>query len=184
MSRIGKMPIKILAGVEAKMQDNVLIIKGQKGEIKCQLHPDVQLDIDVGVAEIRVTVKEPDNKKDRALWGLFRSIVANMVTGVTTGFEKKLEINGIGYKAVISGQKLTLNVGYSHPVEFILPTGITGKVDANVITLNGIDKQLLGEVAANIRKVRKPEPYLGKGIKYLDEVLRHKVGKSGAKTSS
>jgi len=184
MSRIGKMPIKLLAGVEAKMQDNFLIIKGAKGEIKCQIHPDVQLDIDAGNSEIRVSVKDAENKKDRALWGLFRSIIANMVIGVTSGFEKKLEINGIGYKAAASGSKLVLNVGYSHPVEFILPVGINAKVEANVITIMGVDKQLVGEVAANIRKIRKPEPYLGKGIKYLDEVLRHKVGKSGAKTSS
>ncbi len=181
MSRIGKLPITLSAGVEAKMEKNLLSIKGPKGENSCEIHSHVNVEIDSSNNEIKVSVKDPENKKDKALWGLFRSLIANMVSGVTAGFEKKLEINGIGYKASVSGSKLTLNVGFSHPVEFLLPVGISCKVEGNVITVNGIDKQLVGEVAANIRKVKKPEPYLGKGIKYLDEVLRRKAGKSGTK---
>jgi len=124
-----------------------------------------------------VSVADPTNVRQAAFWGLARSLVANAVHGVTQGFEKKLELNGVGYKVQSTGNVLVFNVGYSHAVEFPLPEGITGTVAGNIITVQGIDNQLLGEVAANIRKIRKPEPYKGKGIKYVDEVFRRKVGK-------
>ena len=126
-------------------------------------------------------MKNPDDKKQRALWGLFRSLVANMVEGVVNGFKKELEINGVGYKAEIKGGNLVLAVGYSHPVEVKMPEGIKIEANKNVITITGIDKQLVGETAANIRKIRKPEPYNGKGIKYIDEVIKRKVGKTATK---
>lgn len=122
-----------------------------------------------------------EGKQQRALWGLWRSLIKNMVIGVTIGYQKKLEINGIGFKAAVSGNKLTLNVGFSHPVIYELPAGVTAKIEANTIILSGFDKQLVGEVAAQIRKIKKPEPYKGKGIKYSDEVIRRKAGKTAVK---
>ena len=181
MSRLGKLPVQLSDGVEAKIADNFITIKGPKGELKQELHDLVK--IEIKDKEIIVSVDKPENKKERAFWGLYRSLVNNMVVGVTEGFEKKLEVNGVGYRVALSGKKLTLHVGYSHPVEFELPEGISGAVEANVITISGIDKQLVGEVAANIRKVRKPEPYKGKGIKYIDEVIRRKEGKTAAKAA-
>ena len=142
------------------------------------MHPLVRVIIDDGVATI--TVADAENKKNRALWGLYRVLTQNMVNGVNTLFEKKLEINGVGYKASVSGATLTLNVGYSHPVAFQAAVGITVVVDKNIITVSGADKQLVGETAANIRKIRKPEPYKGKGIKYADEIVRRKAGKTAA----
>jgi len=178
MSRIGKLPIKILDGVEIKLTDGLVSVKGPKGELKQRLHQSVKLEINLAEKVAMVTVRNPEEHKQNALWGLFRRLIDNMVIGVTQGFEKKLEINGIGYRAAASGQKLTLNVGYSHPVVFAVPAGIACKVTENVISLIGADKQMVGEVAANIRRIRKPEPYLGKGIKYSDEVIRRKAGKT------
>lgn len=178
MSRIGKLPIKISDGVEIKLTDGLVSVKGPKGELKQRLHPAVKLEIKPEEKLAIVTVKNPEEHKQNALWGLFRRLIDNMVIGVTQGFEKKLEISGIGYRAAASGKKLTLNVGYSHPVVFAVPDGITCKVTENIISLIGADKQMVGEVAANIRRIRKPEPYLGKGIKYSDEVIRRKAGKT------
>lgn len=161
------------------MDGEFLVVKGPKGELKEKIHPLAL--IDLSEQEIKVSVAKPDVKKERAMWGLFRTLVNNMVIGVNQGYEKKLEINGVGYRAAVAGDKLTLNVGFSHPVEFVFPAGVTGAVAANVITLNSIDKYLLGETAARIRKIRKPEPYKGKGIKYSDEVIRRKAGKTAAK---
>lgn len=138
-------------------------------------HPNVILT--PGEGSITVTVKDPDEKFDRSLWGLTRVLINNMVTGVTVGFQKKLEINGVGFKAAVAGQKMTLNLGFSHPVEYEIPQGITATVEKNVITIAGIDKQLVGETAAKIRSFKKPEPYKGKGIKYDTEVIRRKAGK-------
>jgi large subunit ribosomal protein L6 len=180
MSRVGKNPIIIPAGVEVKVATDSLRVKGPKGELVQQLHPNIK--IEVKDQKVFVTVTDALNHKQNALWGLYRSLINNMVKGVTGGFEKKLEINGIGFKAQVSGQKLILNVGYSHPVNFDLPVGIAAAVEKNVITITGTDKQVVGEVAANIRKIKKPEPYLGKGIKYLEEVLRRKAGKAAGKT--
>lgn len=184
MSRIGKLPIQILESVEVKLDGSLLSVKGPKGETKQEIHHDVTIEINDSEKVINVKVNRPDDHRQNALWGLFRSLVFNMVWGAKNGFEKKLEINGIGYKAAAGTNKLTLNVGYSHPVIFELPVGISCKVEANIITISGADKQLVGEVAANIRKIRKPEPYKGKGIKYSDETIRRKAGKAAAKSSA
>lgn len=175
MSRIGKQPITIPAGVTVTMTDGHIEVKGPKGNLSLVLHPRVTLTN--ADNQMTVTVKDPDLQSDRALWGLSRMLVANMITGVTTGYEKKLEINGVGFKAQVSGKNLVLNLGFSHPVEFPIPEGISMTVEKNVVTISGIDKQLVGETAAVIRRMKKPEPYKGKGIKYVDEVIRRKAGK-------
>ena len=176
MSRIGKQPIELPKGVTANITNSTIEIKGPKGTLREVLHPHVRVSQDGTV--LTVSVVNENNKQDRALWGLFGSLVRNMVTGVTTGFQKKLEINGVGYKVALQGKELVLHVGYSHPVHFSLAEGIKAEIEKNVITLSCINKQLLGETAARIRKIRKPEPYKGKGIKYADEVLRRKAGKA------
>lgn len=165
--------------MEAKIVDGFLVIKNNKGELKQEIHPAVKVDIADGV--IKVSVANSADKKEKALWGLFYSLIKNMVVGLADGFEKKLEIIGVGYRAALSGKKLNLSVGYSHPVIFDIPANVTAQVDANVVTLKSFDKQLLGETAALIRRVRPPEPYKGKGIKYTDEVIRRKEGKAAAK---
>lgn len=179
MSRLGKLPIELSAGTQAKIENGFIIVKGAKGELKTKVSNLVK--IDISDKEIVVSVKDPENKKERSFWGLYRSLINNMVIGVTDGFEKQLEINGVGYRAQVSGKKLTLNVGFSHPVDYELPEGVTATVENNLITISGIDKQLVGETAAQIRKVRKPEPYKGKGIKYVDEIIRRKEGKTAGK---
>lgn len=179
MSRLGKLPIE-LKGVQASVQDGFISVKGPKGDLK-QALPHDSVKIDINEKEIKVSVKDSSVKDQRALWGLYRSLIKNMVQGVSEGYTRKLEINGVGYRAAIAGSKLTLNVGYSHPVEFVFPEGVSGKVEGNVITLIGFDKQLLGETAARIRRVRKPEPYKGKGIKYAEEVIIRKAGKTATK---
>ncbi|MBU0619641.1 MAG: 50S ribosomal protein L6 [Patescibacteria group bacterium] len=179
MSRIGKLPIELIEGTQAKIEDGFIVVKGPKGELKQKINSLVNVKIDNN--QIIISVDNIKDKNKKALWGLFRSLINNMVIGVTQGFEKKLEINGVGYKASASGSVLTLNVGFSHPVEYNLLDGISASVEKNIITINGIDKQLVGETAAQIRKVRKPEPYKGKGIKYVDEVIRRKAGKTAAK---
>lgn len=175
MSRVGKLPISIPAGVTVTVTDGQVDIKGPKGTLQVPLHARVS----VAVAEQQATVSVADvnRQEDRALWGLFRMLVANAIAGVTTGFVKKLEVNGVGFKAAVSGQTLNLNLGFSHPIAFSLPEGITATVEKNVISISGVDKQLVGETAAKIRRLKKPEPYKGKGIKYADEVIRRKAGK-------
>lgn len=182
MSRIGKQPIIIPENVDVKLDGALLLIKGKKGELKQLIHPSVKLEI--ADKNIVVSVEDSNDHKQRALWGLFRSLINNMILGVTTGFEKKLEVQGIGYKANAKGNKLVLNVGYSHPVDFEIPVGVTCATEKNVVTLSGADKQLVGEVAANIRRIRKPEPYKGTGIRYVDEVVRKKAGKTATKGSA
>lgn len=179
MSRLGKLPIELKSGTQATIDGNFIIVKGPKGELKQELHNMVNVNIEAD--KIIVTVNDKEDRKQRAFMGLYRSLINNMVMGVEEGFEKKLEINGVGYKAAAQGKKLVVNAGYSHPVEFELPEGISAQVEANVITVFGIDKQLVGETAARIRKIRKPEPYKGKGIKYVDEVIRRKEGKTASK---
>jgi large subunit ribosomal protein L6 len=179
MSRLGKLPIQFGEGTQAKIEDGFCVVKGKGGELKEKIHNSVI--VELSDKEIKVSVNHPEIKKENALWGLFRSLIGNMVEGVEKGFEKKLEINGVGFKVAASGQKLTLNVGFSHPVEFILPEGIKGLAEGNIITISGIDKQLVGETAAQIRKIKLPEPYKGKGIKYIDEVIIKKIGKTAAK---
>ncbi|WKZ28532.1 MAG: 50S ribosomal protein L6 [Patescibacteria group bacterium] len=176
MSRIGKKLIQVPAGVDVAISETEVRVKGPKGELKLALHPHVRLERAGDV--LTVAVKSEENKKDRALWGLFNRLVANMIVGVTKGYEKGLEFVGVGYKVSLAGKTVKMDVGFSHEVDFPLPAGIEAKVDKNTLTLSGIDKQLVGETAARIRRIRKPEPYKGKGIKYVDEVIRRKAGKS------
>jgi large subunit ribosomal protein L6 len=179
MSRIGKLPIEIPAGVTVKVDnDNNIAVKGPKGELVQKIHKDIKITVEGNV----ITVGRPtENKYHRSLHGLSRSLIANMVEGVTKGFEKVLEINGVGYRAQKQGKKLVLNVGYSHPVEIEEISGIQIEVPApNKIIIKGMDKQKVGAVAANIRAVRPPEPYKGKGIKYEGERIIRKEGKTGA----
>ena len=180
MSRIGRMPVVIPAGVEVKIGENNLVtVKGPKGTLEKQLHTEMTLTVEDGA----VIVKRPsDDKQHRALHGLTRSLLANMVEGVSKGYEKELEINGVGYRAQKQGKKLVMNLGYSHPVEMEEIDGITIDVpSANKIVIKGIDKQVVGQFAAIVREKRLPEPYKGKGIKYATEVIRRKEGKTGGK---
>lgn len=180
MSRIGRLPINIPAGVKVQIEsENVVSVKGPKGELTQKIHPDMQVSLENGV----LTVDRPSNDKNhRALHGLSRALLNNMVVGVTDGYKKGLDIVGTGYRAQIQGKKLVLNVGYSHPVEMDPPQGLSFECPApNKIIVHGIDKQAVGMMAANIRDVRKPEPYLGKGIRYENETVRHKEGKAGKK---
>ncbi len=177
MSRIGKQPVAIPSGVDVTLSGDTLTVKGPKGTLTQQVHPAVNIDI----ADGEVVVTRPnDERENRALHGLFRSLIANMVVGVTEGYTRRLEIVGVGYRAALRGSNgLTLQMGYSHPVEFDAPEGITFEVPTPTrITINGIDKQVVGQVAANIRKIRKPEPYKGKGIRYEGEAIRRKSGKA------
>lgn len=177
MSRIGKNPIAIPQGVEVKIDDHVVTVKGPKGTLTNEFLKDVN--IEVKDNQILVTLA---NEKAANVHGLTRTLIANMVTGVTDGFEKALEINGVGYRAQKQGNKVVLTLGYSHPVEYEAPEGITIDVPSqNSIIVKGIDKQLVGQVAANIREYRLPEPYKGKGIKYVGEHIRRKEGKAGGK---
>lgn len=182
MSRIGKKIRTLPAGVTLEVQGSDIVVKGPKGALKQKLHPRVT--VVIKGSEVTVQVVNGENKRDRALWGTFSSIIENMIEGVTAGFKKQLEINGVGYKATLKGTSLSLDVGYSNPVEVKPLAGITFKVEKNVITVEGTDKQLVGEMAAIIRKVRKPEPYKGKGIKYIDEVIHRKAGKTAAKAAA
>jgi large subunit ribosomal protein L6 len=178
MSRIGKLPINIPDGVTITVgDDNTVNVKGPKGELSEKISHEMQLSIDDGV----LSVKRPtDQKEHRALHGLSRTLINNMVLGVTAGYQKNLDIVGVGYRAQLQGLKLVLNVGYSHPVEFDPPKGISFEVPTpNRVSIKGIDKQLVGQLAADIRKVRPPEPYKGKGIKYENETVRRKEGKTG-----
>lgn len=179
MSRIGKKPISLPKGVEIKLEDNIVTVKGPRGELSQRLPAEIGLNI--SDEEILIT-RPSDAKKHRAYHGLSRALVANMVEGVTKGFEKKLELVGVGYRAQMQGSKLSLTVGFSHPIIIDAPEGIEFEAPTvTKITVKGIDKQLVGNTAAHIRAIRKPEPYKGKGIKYENEVIRRKAGKSGIK---
>ncbi len=180
MSRIGRMPIAVPAGVTVEIaENNVVTVKGPKGTLTRTLAPE--MDIKLEGAEIVVT-RPNDLKRMKSLHGLTRTLINNMVVGVTNGYEKKLEVNGVGYRAAKAGKKLTLSLGYSHPVEMEDPEGIESVVEGqNIIIVKGIDKERVGQYAAEIRDKRRPEPYKGKGIKYADEVIRRKVGKTGKK---
>ena len=179
MSRIGRMPIAIPDGVTVTLADNNQVtVKGPKGTLERVL--PAEMDIKQEGSEIIVT-RPNDLKKMKSLHGLTRTLIHNMVVGVTAGYEKTLEVNGVGYRASKSGNKLTLNLGYSHPVEMSDPEGLEAVVDGNKIIVKGIDKEKVGQYAAEIRDKRRPEPYKGKGIKYADEVIRRKVGKTGKK---
>ncbi|MGE5354613.1 MAG: 50S ribosomal protein L6 [Deltaproteobacteria bacterium] len=184
MSRIGKAPIEIPGGVSIDVtKGNLVTVKGAKGTLTQQVDPDIKLNIEDGV----LTLERPtDSIRHRSMHGLYRSLLNNMVTGVSTGFERELELVGVGFRGNSTGNLLELNLGYSHPIYFYIPDEITVLTTAEkgknpTIKLSGIDKQLLGQVAAKIRAFRKPEPYKGKGVKYKDEIIRRKVGKSGGK---
>lgn len=175
MSRVGKKPVIIPSGVTVEVTGNLIKVRGPKGELSLPIHPKVNVEQKDNT--LTVSVKREDNKQERALWGLFRALIANTIQGVVEGYTKVLEINGVGYKAQVAGRKITLNLGYSHPIEMEAPAGIDLKVEKNIITISGIDKQAVGQFAAVIREQRPPEPYKGKGIKYSDEVIRRKAGK-------
>lgn len=178
MSRIGKLPIHVPAGVTVTVDAaNHVVVKGPKGTLSQQVHPDITIKQDAGV----LTLERPtDNKPHKAVHGLYRTLINNMVVGVTTGFEKSLELVGTGYRAAVEGRKLTLNVGYSHPIIFEVPKDVTFETPAPTqVIVKGIDKQVVGSLAADIRGTRPPEPYLGKGVKYKGERIRRKEGKAG-----
>ena len=180
MSRIGRMPISIPAGVDVKIEaGNLVTVKGPKGTLTQQLAPAMTISQEGSVLHV---TRPNDAKENRALHGLTRSLLHNMVVGVTDGFKKELDVNGVGYRVAKEGKKLVMNLGYSHQVTMEEPEGITIDVPApNKIVINGCDKQAVGQFAAEVREKRPPEPYKGKGIKYVDEVIRRKVGKTGAK---
>ncbi len=181
MSRVGKIIRKIPSGVTVEIKNGSLVVSGPKGKLSLAIHPRVTVAQQDGT--LTVNVVDETDKKDRALWGTFSSLLENLLDGVTNGFKKELEINGVGFKVAMKGKDLALEVGYSHPVVFAAPEGISFKVEKNLITVEGIDKHLVGETAAQIRKIRKPEPYKGKGIKYIDEVIQRKAGKTAAKSA-
>lgn len=179
MSRIGKLPIALPSGVEVSITEQEVVVKGPKGTLSRQFHPMVLIEREENALRVK---PQDQSQQARALWGLSRSLLNNMVVGVSTGFTKVLEIIGVGYKAEMDGSTLKLALGFSHPVIFPLPDGISGSVEKNtIVTLTGFDKELLGQVCANLRRYRPPEPYKGKGIKFQGEVIRRKVGKAGVK---
>lgn len=178
MSRIGKRTIDVPSGVEVKVSAEAVEIKGPKGTLTTPTHPLVTYNVDGGEVSVDRT---DDSRTARAQHGLRRTLLSNCIEGVSKGFEKALEVVGVGYRVAVQGKKVVLTVGYSHPVEYPLPAGIEAKAEGSKLTISGIDKQLVGEVAAQLRKVRPPEPYKGKGIKYADEQIKRKAGKSGKK---
>ena len=175
MSRVGKKPVVLPSGVKAEKKEMTLTVTGPKGTLTLALHPKV--DVTVTEQEVLVDVKSKENKKEKALWGLFRALIQNLVDGVTKGFEKKLEVVGVGFKVATQGTKIVMALGFSHPVEVEIPKGLTVTVEKNTISISGADKQQVGQFAAEIRELKKPEPYKGKGIKYVDEVIVRKAGK-------
>ncbi len=179
MSRVGKKLIPVPEKTKIVYKDRTITVQGEKGTLTRTIHPNMDLEIENDT--IAVTMQQ-ETKKNRALQGLTRSLVANMVIGVNKGFQRVLEINGIGYRATTSGNTIVFNLGFSHPVNFELPEGIAAAVDKNnTVTLSGINKELLGQTAASIRSLRPPEPYKGKGIKYAEEYVQRKAGKTGTK---
>lgn len=184
MSRIGKLPIEIGKDVTVDVaKNNLVTIKGPKGELSLQIDPDIKIDI----VDSQILVKRPtDQKRHRAMHGLYRSLIQNMVTGVTNGYRKELEVIGVGFRAAINNGVLELALGHSHPIFFLAPSGVTVSVDTKrgknpIIIVEGIDRQMVGQVAAKIRALRPPEPYKGKGVRYVDEYVRRKAGKTAAR---
>ena len=179
MSRVGKKPIPVPDKTKLTLVDGQLTVQGKNGSLSQAIHPDVELEI--GKEEVTVKPRK-DDRKTRALQGMTRSLVNNMVTGVSKGFERVLEIHGIGYRAEAKGGNIVFSLGYSHPIDFALPKGISATVEKNnIVKLSGIDRQLLGQTAARIRQLRPPEPYKGKGVKYAEEHIQRKAGKTGTK---
>ncbi len=179
MSRIGKLPIELPDGVTVSVEKDVVTVEGQKGSLKQQIRPEVTVELVDG----RVIVNRADDSKPaKSFHGLYRKLVNNMVIGVSQGFSKTLLINGVGYRVEVSGQSLILNLGYSNPIEYPLPEGVTAALEGNNrLTISGIDRELVGQTCAEIRSLRPPEPYKGKGIRYEDEYVRRKIGKAGIK---
>jgi len=179
MSRVGKKPILIPEGVEVKIDGQKIIVRGQKGELFREIRPEIKIEI----RENKIFVSpQIETKKTKAFWGLTRSLIANMVKGVTEGFEKKLEIIGVGFRANLEGENLILQVGFSHPIKIEPSKDIKFSVEKNIISISGKDLEIVGQTAAKIRKIRPPEPYKGKGIRYLGEVIRKKIGKKAITT--
>ena len=179
MSRIGRSPIKVPSGVTITADGGQVKVKGPKGELAMPLRPEVAVDLDDGVLSVRRLSDDPRDRQSRAFHGMTRALIQNMVVGVTEGYQKKLEINGVGYTAKVEGQKAVLTLGFSHPVERAIPSGVTVTCpNQTTVVIEGADKQAVGELAATIRKLRPPEPYKGKGIKYHDEIIRRKAGKA------
>lgn len=178
MSRIGRLPISVPKGVDVKVENSTITVKGPKGEMVYTFPARLNVGLENGTIQV---TRSSDERQERSLHGMARALINNMVVGVSTGFQRVLEVNGVGYRAEIQGKNLVLYVGYSHPVVMEPPAGISFDTDAKTrqIKVNGYDKQLVGQIAADIRKVRPPEPYQGKGIKYLEEKLRRKAGKAG-----
>ena len=174
MSRVGKKPILIPAGVEVKIEGDKVFVKGPKGELQREVRPEIKIETKEGKIFLS---EEKENKKSKALWGLTRMLIFNMVKGVVDGYEKKLQIEGIGYKANMEGGNLVLQVGFSHPVKVKKPEGINFSAEKNIITISGINKELVGQTAAKIRAIRPTEPYKGMGLKYVGEIVRRKEGK-------
>ena len=184
MSRIGKKPILLPQGVDATVDSGIVTIKGPKGTLTVVMPPHTSAVSVSDPRSLEVKIEEEDNTKQRALWGLARQLLKNAVEGVQKAFETSLEFVGVGFKvALVGSNKLNIEVGFSHPVLFDLPAGIEAKVEKQIVTISGIDKQLVGEIAARIRRIKPPEPYKGKGIKYTDEVIHRKAGKAAAKSA-
>ena len=179
MSRIGKQLITIPTGVTVTVDAVSITVKGPKGELKRPLNRIVTVVVENNT--VTLSVRKPDEKSERSLWGTWGAHIVNMIQGVTEGFKKELEINGVGYRVAMQGKDLKLEVGFSHPVIFLVPAGVQASVEKNIITLVSFDKELLGTTAAELRAVRKPEPYKGKGIKYVSEIIRRKAGKTASK---
>jgi len=176
MSRVGKKPVPVPDKTKISFADRILTVEGAKGKLSRAIHPDVDLNIEDD--QILLSIRRND-KKTKAQWGTARALVANMVTGVSQGFERVLEINGIGYRAEVKGNTVDLHLGYSHPIQFELPEGVSAQVERNTIKLSGIDKERVGFAAASIRRFRPPEPYKGKGVKFAEETIIRKAGKTG-----
>lgn len=179
MSRIGKKPVALPQGITATVADATVTVKGPKGELSLTVHPHARVELrdEEGVSALYVNVNDPE-KDDRAIWGTMRALLAQMVTGVSVGFSKSLELNGVGFKMSANGNKLTFSLGFSHDIAYELPSGVSAKIENNVLTLSGVDAQAVGRAAAEIRAFKKPEPYKGKGFRYTDEIVRRKAGKA------
>jgi large subunit ribosomal protein L6 len=179
MSRVGKKPISIPDKTKVTYKDRVVTVQGKNGTLTQEIHPAVEVNVDKDVISVSLN---DQSRKTMALQGMTRSLLNNMVIGVSDGFERVLEINGIGYRAEVKGKSIIFNLGFSHPIDFALPAGVSAKVDkSNTVRISGIDKQLIGQTAARIRQLRPPEPYKGKGIKYAEEHIMRKAGKTGTK---
>lgn len=178
MSRIGRKPITVPAGVTVELQDRHVTVSGPKGALELNLMPGIKLEQENSVITLS---KEVENADTQASYGLMRTLINNMVVGVSQGYTRALEINGVGFRAAVQGRTINLSLGFSHPVVFQLPDGVEAKIEKNVITLSGYDKQVVGQTAANLRALKKPEPYKGKGIKYVEERIRRKAGKTATK---